>query len=114
MALGLALGGAALATTTACESRPRGPVGIEDLDSVEAPEIDFDKLPEYTSRQVSKNNGKKGSRIWMSYGGLVYDVTEFVANHPGGSEKITEASGKVSSTLYWKRQLGYSLQLDFL
>ena len=30
-----------------------------------------------------------------SYGGVVYDVTNFVANHPGGSEKILLAAGSV-------------------
>ena len=29
----------------------------------------------------------------MTYKGNVYDITEFVANHPGGSEKIILAAG---------------------
>ena len=29
----------------------------------------------------------KDTGIWVTYKGGVYDVTEFVANHPGGSEK---------------------------
>lgn len=49
--------------------------------------------PIYTSDQVAENDGRDGKRIWMSYGGVVYDVTEFIANHPGGSEKIMEAAG---------------------
>ena len=32
----------------------------------------------------------------FSYGGVVYDVTNFVANHPGGSERILLAAGSVS------------------
>jgi hypothetical protein len=29
----------------------------------------------------------------MTYGGYVYDVTDFIPNHPGGDEKIRLASG---------------------
>ena len=32
----------------------------------------------------------------MSYGGIVYDVTDFIHNHPGGSERIMLAAGSVS------------------
>jgi len=52
-----------------------------------------DDLPIYTSEEVAKHNGKALQSIWMSYGGNIYDVTDFVANHPGGSEKIMLAAG---------------------
>lgn len=74
-----------------CES-----ISIENLDSKEAPELGLEKLPEYTSQQVAEHNGQNGKRVWMTYGGIVYDVTDFIPNHPGGSEKISEASGNVS------------------
>lgn len=47
------------------------------------------------SEQVAENNGKDGKPIWMSYGGVVYDVTDFIHNHPGGSERILLAAGSV-------------------
>jgi hypothetical protein len=53
-----------------------------------------DDLPTYTMAQVSENNGEgPGKRVWMTYGGCVYDVTDFIANHPGGSQKILLAAG---------------------
>jgi hypothetical protein len=53
-----------------------------------------DQLPTYTMAQVSKNNGEgPAKRVWMTYGGCVYDVTDFIANHPGGSQKILLAAG---------------------
>ena len=76
-------------------------VSIEDLDQKEAPELDLETLPEYTSEQVAEHNGKSGATVWMSYGGIVYDVTGFIANHPGGSEKIVEASGSVSQLAFF-------------
>lgn len=57
-------------------------------------------LPVYTSKDVANHNGKDGSRIWMSYGGYVYDVTDFIPNHPGGTEKILLAAGSYIEP-YW-------------
>lgn len=50
-------------------------------------------LPVITSEQVAENNGQDGKSTWMSYGGVVYDVTNFIHNHPGGSERILLAAG---------------------
>ena len=47
------------------------------------------------SEQVAENNGQDGKSTWMSYGGVVYDVTNFIHNHPGGSERILLAAGSV-------------------
>ena len=84
-----ALGAAGLAL---CENTPSSVHG----DNIEDAPISLDHLPIYTSEEVAKNNGDNGTPIWMSYGGMVYDVTKFVANHPGGSEKILQAAGNVS------------------
>jgi cytochrome b involved in lipid metabolism len=65
-------------------------------DVVEHSENELEKYPLYTSEQVAENDGTDGKPTWMSYGGVVYDVTDFVANHPGGSEKIMMAAGSVS------------------
>jgi sulfite oxidase len=67
-------------------------VSAEDFEQVQESH-DIDSMPIYTSDQVAENNGDNGSQIWMSYGGVVYNVTDFIANHPGGSEKITMAAG---------------------
>ncbi len=49
--------------------------------------------PIYTYQDVKKhNNINKG--IWVSYKNKVYDITDFVENHPGGTEKIMLAAGK--------------------
>ena len=76
----------------ACENTPSG----VDKDDIEDAPTSLDYLPEYCSEQVAKNNGENGTPVWMSYGGIVYDVTNFIANHPGGAEKIMQAAGSVS------------------
>jgi hypothetical protein len=64
-----------------------------------------DNLPIYTMSTVSQYNGQPSQsnpnkRIWMTYGGYVYDVTEFIVNHPGGSEKIMMGAGGAIEP-YW-------------
>eukprot|EP00977_Amphora_coffeiformis_P003825 scaffold766_cov179-Amphora_coffeaeformis.AAC.8 len=61
---------------------------------------DVDSMPIYTLEEVAKNNGENGRPIWMTYGGVVYDTTDFIANHPGGSEKIMMAAGSAIEP-YW-------------
>lgn len=51
-----------------------------------------DNSPAYTSQEVAQHNTlEKG--IWVTYKGHVYDITEFIANHPGGPSKIVLAAG---------------------
>lgn len=38
---------------------------------------------------------KKDGKTWVSRGNKVYDVTEFVADHPGGDDLITQFAGQV-------------------
>jgi sulfite oxidase len=60
----------------------------------------YDALPTFTMDQVHERNGQDGAPVWMTYGGMVYDVTNFVVNHPGGSEKIMQAAGSAIEP-YW-------------
>ena len=79
------------ATQTSSELTPSSVAKI-DLEAVVASHS-MDDLPIYTAEDVSNNDGTDGKPIWMSYGGIVYDVTNFINNHPGGSEKILQAAG---------------------
>ena len=40
-----------------------------------------------------RDDGDGDGRMWMTYAGNAYDVTDFMPNHPGGAEHITQASG---------------------
>lgn len=50
-----------------------------------------EELPLYTTADVAKHQ-TKASGIWVSYQGYVYDISQFVAAHPGG-QKILQAAG---------------------
>lgn len=90
-------------TTTRCESSlddlTPAHVARENFQEVVSSH-DVDSMPVFSLEQVAKNNGEGGSRIWMTYGGIVYDVTDFVDNHPGGSDKIMSAAGSAIEP-YW-------------
>eukprot|EP00980_Cylindrotheca_fusiformis_P014432 scaffold3844_cov105-Cylindrotheca_fusiformis.AAC.8 len=101
---------AAAATTASCEESPSATtrsgwtpssVADDDLDELVLHHDDsMESYPVYTAEQVAENDGTNGKPVWMSYGGVVYDVTSFIANHPGGSEKIMMAAG-ASIEPYW-------------
>ncbi|XP_018573728.1 cytochrome b5 [Anoplophora glabripennis] len=48
----------------------------------------------YTLEEIAKNNGKDTDRVWIIYKDIVYDVTDYLNDHPGGGELITEWAGK--------------------
>ncbi|KAJ8943701.1 hypothetical protein NQ314_009674, partial [Rhamnusium bicolor] len=60
-------------------------------------------LPSYPLSEISKHNSM-GSRVWVTYKEGVYDITEYVAAHPGG-DQILMAGGS-SLEPFW---LIYSL-----
>lgn len=53
-------------------------------------------LPTYRMADVRQHDGKgESSGVWVTYKRGVYDVTEFVAHHPGGSKILLAAGGDV-------------------
>lgn len=51
------------------------------------PQAAAKQLPEYTPDDVALHRTAE-SRIWVTYKDGVYDITDFVASHPGGAQKI--------------------------
>ncbi|KAG8431620.1 hypothetical protein GDO86_017880, partial [Hymenochirus boettgeri] len=49
-------------------------------------------IPQYTKEDVRKHSSVE-DRIWVTYGGDVFDITEFVELHPGGSRILLAAGG---------------------
>jgi sulfite oxidase len=86
-------------STAYCEENTPSAVARENLEEVTAMHS-LDTLPVYESDFVAQHNGEDGTRIWMTYGGIVYDVTDFIPNHPGGSEQIMKAAGGAIEP-YW-------------
>jgi sulfite oxidase len=106
MALGTAT------TLTLCDAFENTPsvVAMEDLQEVTAA-LDFDALPEYSSEFIAQFNGTDNPKVWMSYGGVVYDVTGFIANHPGGAEKIMTAAGSAVEPFWYLYRQHYASDL---
>lgn len=65
-----------------------------------SPSSQNDKLITYRRIEIESHNTKE-KKIWVTYKNGVYDVTNFIANHPGGEEKLMLAAGKDLSSL-WK------------
>ena len=51
-------------------------------------------LPFYTLTEVSKHKTRE-SRVWVTFKHGVYDITEYVQQHPGGSKILLAAGGRM-------------------
>jgi sulfite oxidase len=60
----------------------------------EAPGTFKSGLPEYTREQVSQHK-TAGAGLWVTYKHGVYDISEFVENHPGGNKILLAAGGSL-------------------
>ena len=52
------------------------------------------KLPTFTAEEVSKHDSET-KRIWVSYKNGVYDITDFIQEHPGAKNIMMAAGGSV-------------------
>ena len=52
----------------------------------------------YTYEEVAKHN--KQNDAWVTYKDTVYDISKFIENHPGGTDKIMLSVGK-GIDKYW-------------
>lgn len=49
-------------------------------------------LPVFSQEEVTKHSSLDDG-VWVTYKGSVYDITEFVAMHPGGDKILLAAGG---------------------
>ncbi|KAA0708075.1 Sulfite oxidase, mitochondrial [Triplophysa tibetana] len=61
-------------------------------------ETETSSLPIYTIEEVAKHCSLD-SGVWVAYKGEVFDITEFVALHPGGDKILLAAGGSLEP--YW-------------
>ncbi|GBF97565.1 hypothetical protein Rsub_10166 [Raphidocelis subcapitata] len=90
----LAAAAAAGATATAADAAVAKPPAAAAA-AAPAPEAvpkGGKQLPEFTEEEVAQHRTKE-SRIWVTYRGGVYDITDFIPTHPGGMDKIMLAAG---------------------
>lgn len=89
------IGGALTATLAYNQLKKDGNQRLFFLNETLAQAKDF---PIYTAEEVSKHTDPNES-VWVSFKENVYDITEFIENHPGG-EKILLAAGSAIDP-YW-------------
>lgn len=73
----------------------------------------YQGLPVYRASEVAKHKDA-ASRVWVTYKDGVYDVTDFIALHPGGSNRIMLAAGSAVDpfwSLYAQHQKEYVQEL---
>ena len=50
-------------------------------------------LPEFTAAEVAAHTSAERGGVWVSWHGGVYDVSSFIARHPGGASRLQLAAG---------------------
>lgn len=55
---------------------------------------DARSLPVFSKAEVAKHASLEDGSVWVIFRGGVYDITEFIKNHPGGVDKILSAAGQ--------------------
>ncbi|XP_011182432.2 cytochrome b5 [Zeugodacus cucurbitae] len=61
---------------------------------------------EYSVCEVAQNNGRDGKPVWIIIKDSVYDMTEFIKEHPGGEESILEYAGRDATKAF--NEVGHS------
>lgn len=68
-------------------------VQAEQADNISVQTIEkTSALPIFTQKEVSSHRSLENG-VWVTYKGGVYDITEFVAMHPGGDKILLAAGG---------------------
>lgn len=60
-----------------------------------------DGFPIISKAEVAKRKSAEAGGVWVTYAGGVYDITEFIASHPGGASRISMAAGGALEP-FWK------------
>ena len=58
----------------------------------EGTESNEKKVKEISIEEISKHD--KATDIWVAINGKVYDLTNFLDDHPGGPDVVTETAGE--------------------
>jgi len=56
---------------------------------------------QYTTAQIAEHKSEENG-LWIIVDGSVYDVTNFLADHPGGPKILKRSAGKDASKSFWK------------
>ena len=56
----------------------------------------------FSATDVSKHTATASDGMYIIIDGTVYDVTNFVDEHPGGAKILKRVAGKDASKQFWK------------
>ena len=57
-----------------------------------------------TTAELKKHNNRRS--LWIAVHGLVYDITDFLEEHPGGEDVLLEQAGEESTEVF--EDIGHS------
>ncbi|XP_065159742.1 cytochrome b5-like [Atheta coriaria] len=66
----------------------------------------------YSPDEIRKHNGQNGTDTWIVVRDVVYDVTPFLDEHPGGPELVQEFAGRDATEAFDKAMHSSSAKKD--
>ncbi|KAE8892472.1 Sulfite oxidase [Phytophthora fragariae] len=96
--LGASVAGLALGSAF-CEQTPETEETEDHAAPVAAGEVRLD-LPTFSFEEVQKHTGANRSGTWVVYRHGVYDITKFIASHPGGTKILLAAGNSIEP--FWQ------------
>eukprot|EP00903_Cladosiphon_okamuranus_P009269 g8844.t1 len=99
----LAGGAAGLLAASACLAAAAATPDAQERPSCKSAKRarERDGFPIISMAEVTKHKSAEAGGVWVTYAGGVYDITEFIANHPGGASRISMAAGGALEP-FWK------------
>ncbi|KAJ4420260.1 hypothetical protein N0V82_004471 [Gnomoniopsis sp. IMI 355080] len=100
-------------TATSIPKKPSRQVSLQPGHSpldwarlAQSPTSDLRNLPpntpylRVTPSMLKQHNGRKGNDAWSAFGGKVYNITPYIAFHPGGGPELLRGAGKDGTRLF--------------
>ncbi|KAJ4393887.1 hypothetical protein N0V93_003103 [Gnomoniopsis smithogilvyi] len=100
-------------TATSIPKKPSRQVSLQPGHSpldwarlAQSPTSDLRNLPpntpylRVTPSMLKQQNGRKGNDAWSAFGGKVYNITPYIAFHPGGGPELLRGAGKDGTRLF--------------
>lgn len=100
-AAGLLAAAACLATAVSPDSQERPSCKGATAPPAATPGVEREGFPIIPKAEVAKHKSAEAGGVWVTYAGGVYDITEFIASHPGGASRISMAAGGALEP-FWK------------
>jgi hypothetical protein len=84
------------------EATSAGPIDAHEIDFSIGKAASGKEWPQYKRQDISNRDGSDGKKIWVTYKNGVFDITDFIDNHPGGNKilLVSDNHGYIAQIIF--------------